>query len=78
MSKDNKFESKDELGEWLKSRGVDEEDAAEAAEKLFLNKFNKPSRLLGISVEMLQRIALSDPLALELSNKLKQQQQDGK
>ena len=80
MSDDKKFESKGELEAWLKSRGVDEEDVAEAAEKLFAKGFNKPSRLFGISVGMLTRAGLSDPLALELSNKLKAQQpqQNGK
>ena len=71
MSEDKKF-SKDELKDWLKSRGVDDDDAVEAADKLFEKKFNKPSRLLGITIEMLARAGIGDALALELNNKLDQ------
>jgi hypothetical protein len=79
MSEDNKFESKDALEEWLKSRGVDEDDVGDAAEKLFAKGFNKPSRLLGITVDELERDAnIRNPIARELSNKLKDQQPIGK
>mmetsp|Transcript_26801 Transcript_26801/g.62844 ORF Transcript_26801/g.62844 Transcript_26801/m.62844 type:complete len:322 (-) Transcript_26801:269-1234(-) len=74
MEEDKKFKSKDELEDWLKSRGVDEDDVADAAEKLLANRFNRPSKLLGISVEMLLRQGLSDATAMGLSNKLKEQQ----
>ena len=71
MSEDEKFASKDDLQEWLKGRGVDEDDVAEAADKLFANRFNKPSRLLGITVDELKNDAgIQNPLARELSNQL--------
>ena len=70
MNEDNKF-SKDELEDWLKSRGVDDDDAVEAANKLFKKKFNKPSRLLGVTIEILQGAGIEDALAMELRNKLK-------
>ena len=75
MEKDIKFKSKDELEDWLKSRGVDDDDAVEAADKLFEKKFNKTSRLLGVTVEILQGAGIEDALAVELMNKLKTQQQ---
>ena len=75
MSNDKKFESKDELEAWLKDRGVGKDDVGEAAEKLISKGFNKPSRILGITVEMLQRAEFGDPLALDLSNKLSNDQQ---
>lgn len=70
MSEDKKFANKVELENWLKERGVDEDDVADAAEPLLQRGFNKPSRLIGIKIDMLQKAGLSDPLALELSNKL--------
>jgi hypothetical protein len=78
MSNDKKFESKDDLEAWLKLRGIDEDDVGEAAKKLSAKKFNKPSRLLGITVEMLLKAGFEDHLALELSNKLKDSQPNGK
>ena len=53
MNEDVKFESKDDLKDWLKSRRVDEDDV-DAAAKLFTNGFNKPSKLLGISIQELK------------------------
>lgn len=81
MIDDKKFESKGELEAWLKLLGVDEDDAGEAAEKLFERQFNKASRLFGITVEELGKdVNILNPLARELSNKLKAQQpqQNGK
>ena len=57
MSEDIKFESKAELQEWLKGRGLDEDDAVEVSQKLFSNGYNKPSRLMGITVEELRDFA---------------------
>ena len=77
MSEDKKFANKVELENWLKERGIDDEDdAVEAADKLFEKKFNKPSRLLGITIEMLARAGIGDALALELNNKLVPKQID--
>eukprot|EP00523_Entomoneis_sp_CCMP467_P012664 CAMPEP_0168788318 /NCGR_PEP_ID=MMETSP0725-20121227/12269_1 /TAXON_ID=265536 /ORGANISM="Amphiprora sp., Strain CCMP467" /LENGTH=171 /DNA_ID=CAMNT_0008838581 /DNA_START=277 /DNA_END=790 /DNA_ORIENTATION=+ len=82
--KDKKFENKEELKDWLKTRGVDEDDVAEAAEKLFARGFNKPSKLLGITVEEFAEInktmsgkedKFSVALIRHLHNKLKEQQQ---
>ena len=75
MDKDAKFESKDELQTWLSSRGIDEEDAGTAASALFTYGFKKQSTLLGISSDYLLRVGLDVPLAMELSNKLQQPQQ---
>eukprot|EP00978_Attheya_sp_CCMP212_P045753 scaffold359549_cov47-Attheya_sp.AAC.1 len=80
MSEEKKFENAVALEAWLKSRGIDKDDVAEAAKILFGKKFNKPSRLLDISVDALTRAGITDPVAQELSNKLKEpppQQQDG-
>ena len=69
---DNRFSNKDELEYWLKRRGVDDEDAGDAAGKLLARGFNKPSRLLGITVEELKNdVGIQNPLARELMNKLK-------
>ena len=76
---DKKLEDAEELKAWLIGKGVDADDAAEAADKFLLKGFNKPSRLLGITVEELKTdVGIANPLARELSNKLKEQQQDGK
>jgi hypothetical protein len=78
MSEDNKFESKDELEEWLKSRGVDEDDVGDAAEKLFAKHYTRPSMLLDISSDDLKGEGLNPRVANHLRNKLKEQQQAGK
>ena len=76
MSEDKKFESKDELADWFKERGVEEGDLGDVAEKLLMRGFHKPSRLLGITVDELKNDAKKpNPLARELSNKLKLLQQ---
>jgi hypothetical protein len=77
---EEKFLDAAALEAWLKGKGVDDDDAGEAAKKLLANGFNKPSRLIGITVGELQSDAkIVNPLARELSNKLeKQQQQNGK
>ena len=53
MSADEKFKSKDELEDWLKRRGFDD-NVADAADALFAKGFNRPSALLGITVEELK------------------------
>ena len=80
MSNDKKFESKDELETWLKGRGVDEDDVGAVAEKLFAGKYNKPSKLLGITIQELEKYAgIEGPLARGLSNNLeKNRQANGK
>jgi hypothetical protein len=76
---EEKFQDASALEDWLKGKGVDDVDAVKAAKKLLANGFNKPSRLIGITVGELQSDAkISNPLARELSNKLKEQQPDGK
>jgi NAD-dependent DNA ligase len=75
MTEKEKFESKDELEAWLERRGIDKNDVGEAAEKLFAKRFNKPSRLLGITIQELKdHSGIEGPVARELSNKLKDQQ----
>lgn len=70
-----KFKTVEELKEWLRNREVDEDDVETAATKLFTNDFNKPSRLLGITVEELKNDAgIQNPLARELSNNFKPRQ----
>lgn len=76
MDKDAKFESKDALQTWLRSRGIDEENADAAAAKLFTEGFKNQSTLLGISSDLLLRVGLNVPLAMELSNKLQPSQQN--
>jgi hypothetical protein len=77
---EEKFEKAEALEAWLKSRGVDEDDVAEAAKKLFEKGFNKPSRLLGITIQELKEYAgIEGPVARELSNRLeKKQRPNGK
>jgi len=72
---DKKFDNKEELKDWLKTRGVDEDKVADAAEKLLARGFNRPSKLLCISVDTLVRQELGDATAMHLFNKLKEQQQ---
>ena len=76
---DKKFEDAEELKAWLIGKGVVAEDEEEtASQQLFDKKYNRPSKLVGISSDALLRAGLSDPLAQHISNKLKeQQQQDG-
>lgn len=78
MSEDKKFANRVELESWLKEeRGLDCDHAGEASEKLFSNGYNKPSRLMGITVEELKEFAgMVGPLARELSNKLVPKQID--
>jgi NAD-dependent DNA ligase len=74
MSEEN-FQDAATLEAWLKGRGVDDDDVGDAAFKLFASKFNKPSRLLGITIQELKEYAeIEGPVARELSNKLKDQQ----
>ena len=47
---DTKFANAEELKEWLLGQGVDEDDVVEAVDRLFAMKFNRPSRLFGITV----------------------------
>jgi hypothetical protein len=71
---DKKFDNKDELENWLKRRGVDEEDVGDAADKLFKGKYNHTSKLLGITTQELNEYAgIYGPLARGLCNKLKDQ-----
>lgn len=72
MSEVENFDSKDELEDWLKRRGVDDDDVVEAANKLFEKEFNRPSRILGITVEELKiDVGIKNTLARELNNKRK-------
>jgi hypothetical protein len=60
----------------LITKGVDEEDVADAAYKLFTKEFNKPSTLIGILSTQLENEGITTPVAVSLSNKLKEQQQN--
>eukprot|EP00980_Cylindrotheca_fusiformis_P024613 scaffold12169_cov132-Cylindrotheca_fusiformis.AAC.1 len=75
MNTDKKFANKDELEDWLKSRGVDEEKATTAAENLYSEGFDMPSTLLGATADELAEFNISRPIARHLSNKLSQQKQ---
>ncbi|KAL3928537.1 MAG: hypothetical protein SGBAC_012609 [Bacillariaceae sp.] len=70
--KDDKFKNADELKSWLITKGVDADDEEEesASQKLYSKKYNRPSKLDGISSDALRRAGLSDPLAQHISNKL--------
>ena len=70
MSEVKNFDSKDELEDWLKIRGVAQVDASAAANVLYPD-FNEQDALLGISSDDLKSVGLSIPLAMKLSNKLK-------
>ena len=75
MSEDiNQRLSKAELETWLKGRGVDENDAVAAADKLLAGPhiYDRPSALLDISVgELMSHAGIEDPvLARVLSNNL--------
>ena len=71
MSEDRRFANKVELEDWLKSRGVDEEDVADAADALFAMGYKRPSTMLGITVQELETYAgITGPVARHLSNKL--------
>ena len=74
MSGGKKFTSEDELVEWLKGRGLAEEDASAAAQVLYPESFDEPDSLLGISSDDLKSVGLSIPLAMKLRNKLSQDQ----
>ena len=69
---DKRFTSKDELKEWLKSRGVYEEEATESADKLYGGGYDMPSKLLGATPDELVETNISRPVARHLSNKLAQ------
>jgi hypothetical protein len=71
---EEKFQDAAALKAWLKGKGVDDDDAFEAANQLFAKGFNKPSTLLNITFEILKSEGVADPLALELSHVLKEQQ----
>ena len=77
---DKKFKSSHELKDWLvHAKGVHEVDAVKAASILYDKDFNVPSKLIGITVDMLKNQGLSDPVAMTLSNKLeKRPHQQGK
>ena len=73
---DTRFNNKDELENWLKGQGVDEDDAGKAAETLFFKDgrgVTKSTQLLNISSSQLERLGVSILLSVELSNKLKDQ-----
>eukprot|EP00978_Attheya_sp_CCMP212_P029625 scaffold105914_cov26-Attheya_sp.AAC.1 len=69
---EEKFQDASALEAWLKGKDVDQDDVAEAGKILFGGMFNKPSRLLDVSVDTLTRAGKTDPVAQELSNKLKE------
>ena len=75
MEEEKKFKSKDELEDWLKSRGVDEEKSSKVAGKLFSAEYDTPLALINISSDALRQDGLSNPLAQYISNKLQVQQQ---
>lgn len=75
MTEEKRFEVKEELEEWLKSRGVDEDDASEAAQTLFAKGANKSTKLIGISSDQLERLGVPTLTSVELSIKLKEDQQ---
>jgi hypothetical protein len=78
---EEKFQDAAALEAWLvNTKGVDKDDIADAATKLFLKGFNKPSTLIGISSAELREYEIPIPRAKHLSNKLAkdQQQQNGK
>lgn len=72
---EKRFNNKHELENWLKSRGVDKDDAVEAAETLFKEGkgVKKSTQLLNIRSDQLERLGVSTLLSVELSNKLEKQ-----
>ena len=72
---DVKFNSKDDLENWLRSQGVEEAKAGDAAEILFNAGFDNSDTLAGITSQQLQESGLRVPLAVYLSNKLPSSQQ---
>jgi hypothetical protein len=79
---EEKFQDAAALEAWLKRKGVDEDDVAQAAETLFTVKegkgVKKSTQLLNISSDQLERLGVSILLSVELSNKLKEPQPNGK
>lgn len=69
-----KFSNNDELVVWLINQGADEDDAANAAAMLLPKGFNEPDALWGITSQQLESNGLATPLAMKLSNKLKDRQ----
>ena len=69
-----KFSNNYELVVWLINQGVGEDDAAEAAATLLPTGFNEPDALWGITSQQLENSGLATPLAMKLSNKLKDRQ----
>jgi hypothetical protein len=77
---EEKFQDAAALKVWLITKGVDEDDAAVAVDKLFADGFNKPSTLIGITSADLKASGLKIAIAQSLSNLLapKPEQQNGK
>ena len=75
MTEEKKFQSKDELEEWLKSRGANEKHSASAADMLSQKGITLSSELIGMSTQDLRDLGLDLIPANHLSNKLKDQPQ---
>ena len=69
---DRIFKSASELKEWLvTANGVHQGMLGDAADMLFERGYIAPLTMIGISVDVLEDMGLSIPLALELRNNLK-------
>jgi hypothetical protein len=68
--RDEKFKDAAALEDWLITKGVDEEDVADAADKLYKAGFLYPNNLNGISSAELKARGLKIAIAQELIKKL--------
>ena len=75
---EEKFEDAAALEAWLKGKDVDPVKATAVSEALFNEGYDQPSTLIGISSDQLERLGVSILLSVELSNKLKEPQPNGK
>jgi hypothetical protein len=74
---EERFENAAALEAWLKIKDVDPAKATVVSETLFNEGYNQPSTLIGITSADLKTCGLKPAIAQSLSNKLKEQQQDG-
>jgi hypothetical protein len=74
---EEKFEDAAALEAWLKGKDVDPVKATAVSEALFNEGYDQPSTLIGITSADLKASGLKPAIAQSLSNKLKEQQQDG-
>ena len=66
-----RFDSVDDLKDWLRKRNVDEDDVDTAANKLMEQEFKESYSLLGMSSSQLERVGFSTAKAMSLSNRFK-------